>query len=203
VDGVEHGPEFPPGHGIHAGGGLVQEHEPGAGEERGAKGELLFHAPRQRPGKAVPEPVQVHGREERGDAGTGVAQAVEAGLELQVLQDREIRRQAEDLGHVAEALPVRDQVDAPGGGALEAHEHAESGGLAGAVGADEAHQVAFVQDQVHAVHGLLPAGEAAGETGGFQEAAHGHLARGVKRTSTATPGRRPLSQPWARFTLAG
>ncbi len=102
-------------------------------------------------------------------------EVVDAGVEAQVLVDRQVLEQRELLAHVADAalgpLGVGDDVlaqdaDAAGLRGDRAGEHADGRGLAAAVRAEEPEDLASGDVEVDAVHG----GEVAETLG---EAAHG------------------------------
>jgi hypothetical protein len=61
--------------------------------------------------------------------------------------------------------------DLPRGRALRAGDHAEQRGLAGAVGTDDAEDLALAQVEVDAVEGAQPA-EPLGETAGLEQRHH-------------------------------
>src|SRR5262249_52946222 len=138
------------------------------------------------------------------DAALAVGQLVEAGDEVEVLLDGEVLVEGEALGHVAhpaaDPLRVLPDVEAEtgalaGGRGEEAAEDPERGGLAAAVGAEEAADLTPGDAQVEPLHhrarpeGLAEAADVDGQRRGL-----GHRATW---TSSGWPGWRPWSA-WER-----
>ena len=130
-----------------------------------------------------------------------VAREVEdAGVEFEVLTDRELAVEGEGLRHVADAL-ARGQVvgvhgiaEEPGlalGGGEEAGQHLHRGGLAATVGAEEAEDLAAADGEADAVHGgegAEPLGEVGGLDGGLPPGVHAR--RDLQGAATARLGAR-------------
>ena len=162
------------------------------------------------------------------DPGVGsVSGEVEdAGVEVEVLTDRELAVEGERLRHVADALArgqvvgvhgIAEELGLAFGGGQEASQHLHRGGLAAAVGAEEAEDLAAADGEAHAVHG----GEAAeplGEVGGLdgrlpagvharrdlQGAATARLSPRAAARRTPPPGSRCrcVSMSWAGVPVA-
>ena len=161
---VDLGPELAPGERVHARGGLVEKEHLGFVHERHRQGEPLLVAERQGLAVGCGIGLQVEGGEGPVDlaAAAAAAQAVGAAEETQVLEHGQVAVQGKTLGHVADARPGRGRGGAqvePGHGAVaagdgqQAAEHAEGGGLAGAVGAEQAEDLAAPHPEAHPVHG--------------------------------------------------
>ena len=106
-------------------------------------------------------------REEAVDALQALSQAVTAdeGAHLQVFVDGEGGEDVVDLGDVGHAgldhavrrevgYVAPQQLDAPAADGEEAKDGLEEGGLAGAVGADDGHDLGLVEDEGDAVEDL-------------------------------------------------
>jgi hypothetical protein len=134
----------------------------------------------QRGARPVPEALEVEAAEQLPAAGGGVrlADAVEAGLVEELLAGAGLRQAAAALGDVADPAADADRVfeevvagdgGRPGGGPQQRGEHAQRGRLAGAVGAEEADDLAGVDvevDTADRLHGAGAGGERAGEAAG-------------------------------------
>jgi hypothetical protein len=166
---------------VEAGRRLVEEHELRRVDEAERDVEPPALAAGQRRARPVPEALEVHPGEQLPAAGRGVgpADAVEAGLVDDLLAGARLGEAGAALGDVADppadADRVLEQVAAgdggrAGGGAQQRRQHAQGGGLAGAVGAEEADDLAGVDVQVDAAHGFDGSGtggEGADEAAGF------------------------------------
>jgi hypothetical protein len=140
----------------------------------------------QGPARAVEEvaEVEVGGQRVGAGRGGGLVQAVQPGLGGQFLAHRHRRVDAAGLGHVADpaadAGRVADQVvprhdGAARGGREQRGEHPQGGGLARAVGAEEAQDLARGHGQVDATHrfdGAALGLEGPGEPGGVDDRCH-------------------------------
>lgn len=121
--------------------------------------------------------------------GSLAVDAVQLGQKDQLLQNLFLAVQAALLGHVADAAtgvvvkrsPVQEHLARVGGEHAEGDAH--RGGLAGAVGADEAVHLAVVDGETHAVEGL-DAAEALVQVADFD---CGHLSSSLRLNVTAKP----------------
>ena len=140
---------------------LVEKNELGAVDEGGGEAEALLHAG----GVALDRPIGGAGDadevEDFVDAG-GADAGVEAGDELEVAPGGEVGDEAGGADEGADAAQGSDagradwlaeELDVAGGGMDEAQGHADGGGLAGAVGAEEAEDFAAVDGEVDAGDG--------------------------------------------------
>ena len=141
---------------------LVDQHRLGPVQEGGAHHQPLLHAVREALDQLVPPPAQLEQLEHLADAGLdrGLVHAVEAAVEAQELAGGELlvderpigdetERRLGGLGLVGQVVAVDD--DAAGGGLEQAGDEADGGGLAGAVGAEEAVDLARLHVERHAV----------------------------------------------------
>ena len=174
VDGV---PERRAGAESDAGRGLVEDEQVRLVGEGGGERE----APPQPERQVADE--RAGGRREVG-LQVGRSRAERLRRERQVLGDGEVLPEAEPLRHVAEPPAGRaggraaEQQDPPGRRPQQAEEQPDEGGLAGAVGAEEADHLAGSHLEVHA-----------GDGGEGAEAAHGALGDGEPRASAPAPSR--------------
>lgn len=147
-------PEFAAGDGVDAGGGFVEEEDLGLVHEGAGHGEALAPAAGEEGGAAVEVGLEVGEGDEFFAAGFefGAVEAVEASVELEVFEGGEFVVEGEFLGHIADeafdlfgGLFDVEAGDFGGsfGGFEDAAEHADDGGFAGAVGAEEAKDGAF------------------------------------------------------------
>ena len=162
---VDQAPEAPAGDGVDPARGLVEEHDARPVHHGAGEGQPLLPAAGQLAGEAALlalEPGRADGPR-LALAGRGPVQAVDAAEEAEVLAHREVVVEAEALAHVADlplhALGVPRDVGAEHeararGGGEQAAQHADRGGLAGAVRAEEAEDLAFVHAERDPVHGL-------------------------------------------------
>ena len=168
-------PELAARDGIDAGGWLVEQQDAGLRDQRTDERELLPHAAAQLSGEAAGEAVHV-------EHAQVLPAAIEDRLRLDAAQiaavadvfvDGEVWIEAEGLGEVAglrthlARRPAEDVGDA-GGRFHHAGENLEGRGLARAIGADEAEDLARVDCKADAAHGLERAvalGEAASFNG--------------------------------------
>ena len=174
---VEQVPEVAARHRVDAARGFVEEEQLGLVDGGGAEREALLPADRQVRGQLVLAAHEVRHLEHVGALPGELlgGQVVDAGVEAQVLVDGQVLEQRELLAHVADAalgpLGVGDDVLAEDADAARlrgdrAGEHADRRGLAAAVGAEEAEDLAASHVEVDAVDG----GEVAEALG---QAAHG------------------------------
>jgi hypothetical protein len=145
--------------------------EDGRGERQ-----TLAQAERQRQRGPVAELREPEARQQRVDpaGGSRAVESIEAGGKPQVLQHGLIAVQREPLRHVADAAPhagpraahvVAGHHRRAGGRRLQPTQHLDERGLAGAVGAEEAQDLARAQveaDLVHRRERIEPAGEPLG-----------------------------------------
>src|SRR5258705_3737415 len=140
-------PELAPRSRVDARGGLVEEEEPGLVDEAGGEREALLPAAGERAGELVLARREAEALEGLAHVPLAVRDLVHARHEVEVLLDGEVLVEAELLRHVAHRA-----LDAPGVlrdvvaehdamtlvGREEPADHADGGGLAAAVGAEEA-----------------------------------------------------------------
>src|SRR3989344_2059276 len=183
---------------VHAGGGLVEQQDARAVRHRAGQGQALLPAARHGAHALVVAAFVVEGEllDQLGHPTGHVLDAVELADELQVLAHRQVAVEAEVLGHVAQQRldlgRLGGDVEAQAGAAPrgqwhEAAHHADGGGLARAVGAEEAVELAFLDGHVELVDDRLV-------TKGLGEVAHlddglGHVASfaWVQDAFAATP----------------
>ena len=140
-------PELAPRLGVDAGGGLVEQQQLGLGQDAGAERQALLPAARQLPASCRSRPCRPRRSMAARASLRRIGEAVDARDELQVLQDRQVLVEAEALRHVADvaldllalrADVVAERRAAAAVGRQQPAQHAQRGGLAGAVGAEEA-----------------------------------------------------------------
>ena len=158
-------PELAPRLGIDAGGGLVEQQQLGLVQHGGGQRQALLPAARERAGELVRAVGEAEPLQRLGHPLAPPVQGVEAGDEVEVLPDGEILVEAEALGHVADLALDRprlvDDVVAEAGAAAavgrqQAAQHADGRGLAAAVGAEEAADLAALDLDAEVVdHGAL------------------------------------------------
>jgi hypothetical protein len=209
-------PEVAPRLRVDAGGGFVQKQQAWLVDHAGGQGQALLPATRQRPGQLLLARGQaqllqrlVHGR-------FAVGHFEQPCDEVQVLANGEVVVEAKLLRHIADlALDggrLGDDVQPQAGAAArvrgqEAAQHADAGGLAAAVGAEEAADApgshldvdvvdhgtpAVVLGEASDVNGQWGAGVAHGcfPAGAGADAADGAVVVATRRTSSGWPGRR-------------
>ena len=170
---LEHGFESAGGDGVDAFEGLVEEEDFGAVDDGGGEGEFLLHAVGEVGDEFFCFVGEAHELEELGGAGGGGGgvEAVHAADEAEVFGCGETAEEGEAFGDDADLALDFDGVgggveaedlDAAGGGSEEAGEHLDGGGFAGAVGAEEAEELAGRDGEVDVLNGGEVA-EAAGE----------------------------------------
>ena len=167
----------------------------------GGKCEALFPASRERAGELLAPRVQPDARQCFIDLLPPRAQVIETRHEIEVLLDGEILVEREALGHVARlpfdlcgvAVDIETEAAARGGvGIQQPAEHADGGGFAAAVGAQETDDLALAYVQGNVVHHGAPA-KALGETGDVDDI---HGARSAASSmSTICPGESPMASP--------
>ncbi|GAB4007892.1 hypothetical protein GCM10029992_62820 [Glycomyces albus] len=134
---------------VQAGGGLVEEDQVGLVDQGPGDGQAALHAAGEVVDLVVRAARELHELEQFGRAGPGLAplDAEVPGVDGEVLEDREHVVEGVVLRHDAEAgadgRPVAARVEAEdldlaAGGLGDAADHPHGGGLAGAVGAEEA-----------------------------------------------------------------
>ncbi|GLK58309.1 hypothetical protein GCM10017624_04660 [Azotobacter vinelandii] len=174
-------PEVVPRDRVDAGGGFVEDQDFRVVQHRHGQREALAHAQRQLFGQAVADLAQVEAVEHFADARRALrlGEVEQAGVQLQVLQDRQFAVEGERLGHVAhpparvDVLRVHRLAEQQGlalAGRQQAGEHLHGGGFAAAVGAEEAEDFPAFDAEVHVVHRdevAEAAGQAMGLDGGL------------------------------------
>ena len=148
---------------IHAERGLVEQQDLGFVDQRARQPELLLHATGELAGKPVLERAEIREPEQTLQAGRALVprHTIKVGVEVQVLEHREVGVKAEALRHIgdpvlhrlgvahhAEAL----QVGVALGRTQHARQHPQQGGLAGAIGTDQAEQLTGTDGEVRVVH---------------------------------------------------
>ena len=140
-------PEIAPGLGIDPGGGLVEQQQAGLMQGAAGQRQPLFPATGQGAGELILAVRQAQVIKGARDPFAAILQAVDAGDEVQVLLDGQVLIEREPLGHVAglalDRLALAAEIQAQHRSLArvrgqEAAEHAQGGGLARAVGAEEA-----------------------------------------------------------------
>ena len=149
---VDHVPELAPRLGIDAGGRFVEQQQARPMQHAGGQRHALLPAARQLLRQLIGAIGQADAFQHLGNGTPAVADLVEPRDELQVLGNRQVAIEAEALRHVADLQPdarrVAQQVHAETGAAAairaqQAAQHADRGGLAAAVAAEEAADLAF------------------------------------------------------------
>src|SRR5262249_44965799 len=156
-------PECSAGERIHAGCGFVQEEDAGLVHDGGAEGDALLPPPRQTPGYQLL--LALESRERQSPMTPGrpirVRNAIDASKERQVFFDAQIVIQREFLGHVpdlladglrAQAAGLPRQLHLARGWSKESAPHLDRGGLARAVGAEQAVDLAVLDVNVDVLH---------------------------------------------------
>ena len=119
----------------------------GLGRMQAPSARRCFQPPDSSPASCCSRPVQAEALDGGARLAAGIGEAVDAGDELQVLQDGEVLVEAEALRHVADValdlLALGADVEAERRAAAavgreQPAQHAQRGGLARAVGAEEA-----------------------------------------------------------------
>ena len=173
---LQHGFEGAGGDGVDAFEGLVEEEDFGAVDDGGGEGEFFLHAVGVVGDEFFGFAGEAHEVEEFGGAGGGGGgvEAVHASDEAEVFGGGEAAEEGEAFGDDADLALDFDGVgdgveaedlDGAGGGSEQAGEHLDGGGFAGAVGAEEAEELAGSDGEVDVLNGGEFA-EAAGEAGG-------------------------------------
>ena len=150
--------------GIQAGGRLVEDQQRRIVNDGAADSQALFHSAREAVDQVVALGFQVHQADDfvhaRGNCGrihfVGAGEVVEIFPNLQVVVEREKIREVADVALRFFGLELNVNSlhrDAPGGGHLQAANHFQRGGFAGAVGADQAEEFAVGDVEVQAVGG--------------------------------------------------
>ncbi len=171
---LEHGLEGVGGDGVDSLEGLVEEEEPGTVDDGGGEGEFFAHAVGVVGDELFGLVGEAHELEEFGGAlgGGGVVEAVHAADEVEVLAGGELAEEGHALGDDADVALDLDGVveevfaedlDGAGAGSEEAGEHLDGGGFAGAVGAEEAEELAGFDREIDVIDGG-EAIESAGES---------------------------------------
>ena len=148
---------------VHAGGGFVEDEHFGAVQAGSGELQALADTERQRSGFLFSDGSEVVLGECFADGGFAArAQAVEAGVQFEVLPHGEFFVKAEGLRHVADAHPGGDaacvhwcaeEFGVATAGLQEASEHFHGGGFAAAVAAEKAEDFAFFDGEADVVHG--------------------------------------------------
>ncbi len=159
-------PEIAPRFRIDAGGRLVEQQQTGVRQRAGAEREALLPAAGQLAGDLFLAAFETKPRDHRLGRGGRPRDAIDAGDEFEILAHREIVVEAEALRHVADAgLDLggigADVVTETGAAAFVRREqpaqHADGGGLAGAIGSEEAEDGAAFDLHGEVAHHLPPA----------------------------------------------
>jgi hypothetical protein len=172
---LEHGFESGGGDGVDAFEGFVEEEDFWTVDDGGGEGELFLHAVGEVGDEFFCFTGEAHELEEFGgaDGGGGGVEAVHAADEVQVLGCGEAAEEGQAFGdnadltlefHGAGSGVEAEDLDGAGGGCEQAGEHLDGSGLAGAVGAEEAKELAGGDGEVDVLDGGEVA-EAAGEIG--------------------------------------
>jgi hypothetical protein len=157
-------PELSAGERVDPGRGLVEEEHARLVEDGTGQREPLAQAQRQRQRLAVGEAGEAEARQQGVDAAgcRGPVQTVEAGRQAQVLADRLVAIEREALRHVPDARPhagplaahvVAGHERGAGRRRLQPAQHLDERRLAGAVGTEQAHDLARAHLEAHLVHG--------------------------------------------------
>ena len=201
-------PELAPRLGVDAGGRLVEQQKLRVGQRAGAEREPLLPAARQFAGKLLLAALEAEPLDHRARRRRRLGKSVKPGDEFEIFAHRQILIEAEALCHVTDmaldfvgfgadveteagALPLvrREQ---PG-------EHADGGGLAGAVGTEKSVDGAalYLHGQI-AHHGAAAEGfrQAVDIDGDFMTVGHGF---GPSVTLTGCPTRSLLGRVGARL----
>ncbi len=192
-------PDQMPGLRVEAGGGLVEDHQIGVVDQGAGQGQPAFHAAGQRGHQRLFLAGKAREVEQIVNPGFDFipGQAEIAAVDEQVFPHREIRVQAVDLRYHTDPRPGRaasgrhglaDQFHAAGIGRDQAQGQAQGGGLAGAIGAEQAVAFAGLDGQIDAIHHGV-AGIGFGESGEFE----GRSVHAQSRLSTRV--RRATSLP--------
>ncbi|MNT37210.1 hypothetical protein D3C72_1733370 [compost metagenome] len=149
---------------VHGAGGFVQQQQVGLVQHRTGQGQALLLAAAHGAGQllaAVGQPVALQQFLDA-LARCAAVQVLDGGEEFQVFVHRQVLVEGELLRHVADA-PLQgfgvvgdlaaEHFDLAGAGQQQAAEHADGGGLAAAIGAEEAEHLGAVDVQVQPVDG--------------------------------------------------
>ncbi len=210
-------PQFAARQRIDADRRLVKQQHLGRADQRAGKTEFLLHAAGQIAGEALRKPGEVGHLQQLGIAAVAflLTDAVQAGVEVEILLDAKVLVEPEPLRHIGDAildlLRLARHVDAvdnqcPGVRPHQAGDEPDQRGLAGAVGADQSgectarHLDRHIVERDDDVAGLapkllaqIPADD--GQTVG--------LRRGHGRLSAAEPAGGAASCASGSVTVAG
>ncbi len=196
---------------VDAARGLVEEDDAGPVHHGAGQRQPLLPAARQLAGQPVLLALEARHVDGPGLAlaGLGTAQAVDPAEEAEVLPDGEVVVEAEALAHVADAaldaLRVLRDVDTEDeprarGRREQAAQHADGRGLAGAVRAEEAEDLALGHRERHAVDRGEGA-EALGELAELDGCRHRPTARSrpaaARRSTASASVRARAARSWA------
>ncbi len=159
---VDHFPQFAARDGVDADARLVEQQHLRRMEQRAGQSQLLLHAARELAGQPTGKGCQRRERQEavKGLASLGADHATQIGVEIEVLEHREIFVKAKSLRHVTEHTPHRrDFADgivtfdenAPLAGHEQPGHQPQERGLAGAVRADQPGDLSRLDAQVELV----------------------------------------------------
>ena len=203
---THHPPQLAPRDGIHADGGFVEQQQARAAQQHAGEAELLLHAAGELAGGTRGETGKIREIEQslEGGAPWRADHVAQVGVQIEVLQHRQILVEAEFLRHVAERpaqrVALRQRIETGhaerSGGRLEKARHqSHQRGLAGAVRSDESghltgrHQGGDAVDRVR-----RGAGEAVSDSLQFGREIHGWrpaaAESGASLTVTGMPWRR-------------
>ena len=107
---VDEVPELAPRLGVDARGRLVEQQEFRLMQDAGGEREPLLPAAGQLPGQLVAAVLEAHALHDRADRLASIANLVDAGDEVEVLEDRQVLIEAEALRHVADLAADLDAV---------------------------------------------------------------------------------------------
>ena len=181
---------------VHTGGGLIQDQQLRFVHHRHRQGQALAHPQGQGAGGVVEHVFQAKLPGQAGDALGDLCrrQVKQAGVQLEVLAHAQFAVEGEGLRHVADASAggqvlrvqwLAEQRHRALGGGEQAGEHLHGGGLAAAVGAQEAEDLALGDGEADVPHG--------GEVAEFQGQVLRHDGRAAVAVVAAGGWRRSLS----------
>ena len=150
--------------GIDAGGRLVEDQDVGRMDHRHGERQALADAERQGVGQGAVDVGEVEARQHIGDTGRDPVggHGEEAGVQVEVLPNRQLAVEREGLRHVADAAAhihvlgvdrVAEEVRRALACLQKACQHLHRRGLAAAVGAEEAEDLALVDAEADVLHG--------------------------------------------------
>ena len=201
-------PELIAGDRVHARGRLVQQEHIGLVQDGDRQGEPLLEPQWELLRRCVEVRAQAEAVHQFIDPGASPVsgQVEDLGVEIEVLPHRQLAVKREGLRHVADPIAGGQVVGVHGlaeelrlafGGGKQAGEHLHRGGLAAAIRAEEAEDLAAADGEAHAIDGG-EAAEALGEVRGLD----GRLAAGVHARGDHQGATPPSSAPGSSATNA-